>query len=43
MTLEPDQYFTRPAGRGYLATPGGAQTLIQLAVADSPEETNIAP
>lgn len=31
MTLEPDQYFTRPPGRGYLATTG-APTLIQLAV-----------
>jgi S-DNA-T family DNA segregation ATPase FtsK/SpoIIIE len=30
MTLEPDQYFTRPSGRGYLATTG-APTLIQLA------------
>jgi S-DNA-T family DNA segregation ATPase FtsK/SpoIIIE len=34
MTLEPDQYFTYPAGRGYLASVGGAQTLIQLAVTD---------
>jgi len=33
MTLEPDQYFTRPAGCGYLASTG-AQTLVQLAVAD---------
>jgi S-DNA-T family DNA segregation ATPase FtsK/SpoIIIE len=32
MLLEPDQYFTRPAGRGYLATTG-APTLIQLAIA----------
>ena len=31
MALEPDQYFTRPPGRGYLATTG-APTLIQLAV-----------
>jgi S-DNA-T family DNA segregation ATPase FtsK/SpoIIIE len=29
--LEPDQYFTRPPGRGYLATTGGP-TLIQLAL-----------
>jgi hypothetical protein len=28
MTLEPDQYFTAPPGRGYLATTG-APTLIQ--------------
>jgi len=30
MTLEPDQYFTGPSGRGYLAS-AGAPTLIQLA------------
>jgi S-DNA-T family DNA segregation ATPase FtsK/SpoIIIE len=30
MTLEPDQYFTRPPGRGYLAS-AGAPILIQLA------------
>lgn len=29
MSLEPDQYFTRPAGRGHLASTG-APTLIQL-------------
>lgn len=33
MTLEPDQYFTRPPARGYLATTG-APTLIQLAAID---------
>ncbi|HTQ90432.1 MAG TPA: AAA family ATPase, partial [Streptosporangiaceae bacterium] len=32
MSLEPDQYFTRRPGRGYLATTG-APALIQLAVA----------
>jgi S-DNA-T family DNA segregation ATPase FtsK/SpoIIIE len=32
MTLEPDQYFTRPAGRGYLASTG-APALIQLTTA----------
>ena len=32
IALEPDQYFTRPPGRGYLATTG-APTLIQLATA----------
>jgi S-DNA-T family DNA segregation ATPase FtsK/SpoIIIE len=32
ITLEPDQYFTRPPGRGYLASVG-APTLIQLATA----------
>jgi S-DNA-T family DNA segregation ATPase FtsK/SpoIIIE len=31
IALEPDQYFTRPPGRGYLASVG-APTLIQLAV-----------
>ena len=31
MSLEPDQYFTRRPGRGYLATTG-APTLIQLAM-----------
>jgi S-DNA-T family DNA segregation ATPase FtsK/SpoIIIE len=31
MTLEPDQYFTRPPGRGYLAT-ADAPALIQLAM-----------
>jgi S-DNA-T family DNA segregation ATPase FtsK/SpoIIIE len=31
MTLEPGQYFTRPPGRGYLASTG-APTLIQLAI-----------
>jgi DNA segregation ATPase FtsK/SpoIIIE, S-DNA-T family len=31
MALEPDQYFTRPPGRGYLATTGAA-ILIQLAI-----------
>lgn len=30
VTLEPDQYFTRPAGRGYLASMG-VPALIQLA------------
>ena len=30
MTLEPDQYFTRPAGRGYLASIG-TPLLIQIA------------
>ena len=30
MNLEPDQYFTRPAGRGYLATVP-SPTLVQLA------------
>ena len=29
MALEPDQYFTRPPGRGYLASTG-VPTLIQL-------------
>ena len=33
VTLEPDQYFTRPAGRCYLSNVGPA-TLLQLAVAD---------
>jgi DNA segregation ATPase FtsK/SpoIIIE, S-DNA-T family len=33
MSMEPDQYFTRPAGRGYLAT-AGAPTLIQLVLAE---------
>jgi len=33
MTLEPDQYFTRPPGRGYLATTS-VPTLIQMAGAD---------
>ena len=32
MALEPDQYVTRPAGRGYLASTG-APMLIQLATA----------
>ena len=32
ISLEPDQYFTRRSGRGYLATTG-APALIQLAVA----------
>jgi len=36
MTLEPDQYFTRPPGRGYLATTG-APTLIQLAMSGTTE------
>lgn len=36
MTLEPDQYFTRPPGRGYLATTG-APTLIQLAMISTTE------
>jgi S-DNA-T family DNA segregation ATPase FtsK/SpoIIIE len=31
MALEPDQYFTRPAGRGYLAS-ADAAVLIQLAM-----------
>lgn len=31
ITLEPDQYFARPPGRGYLATVG-APALLQLAV-----------
>jgi len=35
MTLEPDQYFTRPAGRGYLASTG-TPLLIQLAAAGTP-------
>ena len=34
IALEPDQYFTRPAGRGYLAS-AGAVTLIQLATTDA--------
>jgi S-DNA-T family DNA segregation ATPase FtsK/SpoIIIE len=33
MSLEPDQYFTYPAGRGYLSSTG-APMLIQLAKAD---------
>lgn len=33
VTLEPDQYFTRPPGRGYLASVG-APTLLQFAVTD---------
>jgi S-DNA-T family DNA segregation ATPase FtsK/SpoIIIE len=33
VTLEPDQYFTRPPGRSYLASVG-TPTLLQLAVAD---------
>jgi S-DNA-T family DNA segregation ATPase FtsK/SpoIIIE len=32
MTLEPDQYFTRPPGRGYLAS-AGAPALVQLTIA----------
>ena len=36
MTLEPDQYLTRPPGRGYLATTG-APTLIQLAMSGTTE------
>ena len=31
VTLEPGQYFTRPPGRGYLASGGGSPALIQLA------------
>ena len=33
MTLEPDQYFVRPPGRGYLASTG-APVLVQLAMAE---------
>lgn len=33
VTLEPDQYFTWPAGRGYLASVG-APTLVQLTTAE---------
>jgi DNA segregation ATPase FtsK/SpoIIIE, S-DNA-T family len=36
MTLEPDQYLTRPPGRGYLATTG-APALIQLAMSGTTE------
>jgi len=34
VSLEQDQYFSHPAGRGYLATSSGAQVLVQLAQAD---------